>query len=102
MSGQTEIKLVVDEGCKPKVLAGLDGGAGKPSTYEGIYFDTDNLDLRHRRITLCLRLIARIPESETYPELAREGLTVFDRKNKAALEQQQAWMPLVRAVETHA
>ena len=49
-----------------------------------------------------LLLIARIPESETYPELAREGLTVFDRKNKAALEQQQAWMPLVRAVETHA
>ena len=56
MSGQTEIKLVVDEGCKSKVLVGLDGGAGKPSTYEGIYFDTDNLDLRHRRITLCLRL----------------------------------------------
>jgi hypothetical protein len=26
-------------------------------------------------------------------------LTVFDRHNRAALEQQQAWLPLVRAVE---
>ena len=46
-----------------------------------------------------LLLIARIPEREIYSDLARDGLTVFDRHNKAALEHQQAWLPLVRAVE---
>jgi chromosome partitioning protein len=46
-----------------------------------------------------LVLTARIPEREVYSDLARDGLTVFDRHNKAALEQQQAWLPLVRAVE---
>jgi len=49
-----------------------------------------------------LMLAARIPESEIYSDLAREGLTVFDRKSKSALEQQQAWMPLIRAVEMRA
>jgi chromosome partitioning protein len=49
-----------------------------------------------------LLLTARIPESEIYSDLAREGLTVFDRKNKTALEHQQAWMPLIRAVEMRA
>ena len=44
-------------------------------------------------------LTARIPEREIYSDLARDGLTVFDRHNKAALEQQQAWLPLVREVE---
>jgi len=47
-----------------------------------------------------LLLTARIPEREIYSDLAREGLTIFDRYSKAALEQQQAWLPLVRAVET--
>jgi hypothetical protein len=28
--------------------------------------------------------------------LARDGLTVFDRHNKAALEQQQAWLTVSR------
>ena len=46
-----------------------------------------------------LLLTARIPEREIYSDLARDGLTVFDRHNKAALEQQQAWLPLVREVE---
>ena len=82
MSGQTEIKLVVDEGCKPKVLAGLDGGAGKPSTYEGIYFDTDNLDLRHRRITLCLRwTMAGSPRRSRYGRLT----TTYLRATRTSL-----------------
>ena len=46
-----------------------------------------------------LVLTARVPESEIYSDLAREGLTVFDRKSKTALEHQQAWMPLIHAVE---
>ena len=46
-----------------------------------------------------LLLTARIPEREIYSDLARDGLTVFDRHNKAALDQQQAWLPLVREVE---
>src|SRR5262245_42899616 len=50
-------------------------------------------------LTYGLLLTARVPESEAYSDLAREGLIVFDRKTKAALEQQTAWMPLVRAVE---
>jgi chromosome partitioning protein len=50
-------------------------------------------------VTERLLLVARIPEREIYSDLARDGLTVFDVHNKAALEQQQAWLPLVRAVE---
>ena len=57
-----------------------------------------------RRLEECLLsegllLTARIPEREIYSDLARDGLTVFDRHNKAALDQQQAWLPLVREVE---
>ena len=47
-----------------------------------------------------LFLVARIPEREVYSDVARSGLTIFDRCTKAALEQQQAWLPLFRAVET--
>jgi chromosome partitioning protein len=46
-----------------------------------------------------LLLTARIPERELYADLARVGLTVFDRHNKITLEQQRAWLPLVQAVE---
>ena len=46
-----------------------------------------------------LLLTARIPERDIYSDLARDGLTVFDRTNKTAVGQQQAWLPLVRAVE---
>src|SRR5262249_56950766 len=51
-------------------------------------------------LTEGLLLVARIPEREIYSNLARDGLTVFDVHNKAAHEQQQAWLPLVRAIET--
>ena len=50
-------------------------------------------------VTEGLLLTARIPDREIYSDLARDGLTVFDRTNKTAVEQQQAWLPLVRAVE---
>ena len=50
-------------------------------------------------VTEGLLLTARIPEREIYSDLARDGLTVFDRTSKTAIEQQQAWLPLVRAVE---
>jgi chromosome partitioning protein len=50
-------------------------------------------------LTEGLFLTARIPEREIYSDVARSGLTIFDRHTKAALEQQQAWLPLVRAVE---
>jgi chromosome partitioning protein len=49
-----------------------------------------------------LVLTARIPERELYSDVARKGLTIFDRRTRAALEQQQAWLPLVRAIETTA
>jgi hypothetical protein len=51
-------------------------------------------------VTEGLLLAARIPERDIYSELARGGLTVFDRHSKSALEQQHAWLPLVRALET--
>jgi chromosome partitioning protein len=50
-------------------------------------------------VTEGLVLTARIPEREIYPDLARDGQTVFDRHSKPAFEQQRAWLPLVRAVE---
>jgi chromosome partitioning protein len=46
-----------------------------------------------------LVLTARIPERDIYADLARDGLTVFDRTGKRAVEQQQAWFSLVQAVE---
>ena len=53
-------------------------------------------------VTEGLPLVARIPEREVYSDLARDGLTVFDVHNKAAVEQQKAWLALVRAVELQA
>jgi chromosome partitioning protein len=47
-----------------------------------------------------LLLTARIPEREMYSDLARDGLTVFDRQSNAARDQQRAWLPLLHAVET--
>jgi chromosome partitioning protein len=46
-----------------------------------------------------LVLTARIPERDIYADLARDGLTVFDRTGKRAVEQQQAWFSLVQSVE---
>jgi triphosphatase len=54
MFGQTELKFAVNEVSKPAVAAAF-GPTEQPSTYETIYFDTDNLDLRRHRIELCLR-----------------------------------------------
>jgi chromosome partitioning protein len=65
-------------------------------------YRTDRCTSRHLEeflVTEGLLLTARIPDREIYPDLAREGLTVFDLHNKAAVEQQQAWLPLVRAIE---
>jgi chromosome partitioning protein len=44
-------------------------------------------------------LVARIPEREIYSDLARKGLTIFDGQTKPSIDQQQAWLPLIRAVE---
>jgi chromosome partitioning protein len=44
-------------------------------------------------------LVARIPEREIYAELARKGLTIFDLHTKGTLDQQQAWLPLIDAIE---
>ena len=44
-------------------------------------------------------LVAQIPEREIYSDLARKGLTIFDGHTKPSIDQQQAWLPLVRAVE---
>src|SRR5262245_10745712 len=54
MSGRTEIRLATGESSKSTILARF-GGGGEASAYEGIYFDTGNLDLRRGRVTLCLR-----------------------------------------------
>jgi chromosome partitioning protein len=48
-----------------------------------------------------LLLTARIPERDIYPDLARDGLTVFDRTNRAAVEQQHKWLPLLSTIETN-
>jgi chromosome partitioning protein len=50
-------------------------------------------------LTKDFSLPREFPDREIYPDLAREGLTVFDLHNKAAVEQQQVWLPLVRAIE---
>jgi chromosome partitioning protein len=50
-------------------------------------------------VTEGLLLAARIPEREIYPDLASKGLTIFDRHTKAAVEQQQAWLPLLHSIE---
>ena len=44
-------------------------------------------------------LVAQIPEREIYSDLARKGLTIFDGHTKPSIDQQQAWLPLIRAVE---
>jgi hypothetical protein len=42
-------------------------------------------------LTKDFSLPREFPDREIYPDLAREGLTVFDLHNKAAVEQQQVW-----------
>jgi triphosphatase len=53
MAGETKLKLVVDEECRPSARRAL--GAEKPSRCESIYFDTAKLDLSQNRVELCLR-----------------------------------------------
>jgi len=55
VSSETEIKFAVEEGRKPTVVEGIGEGAFQPSTYETIYFDTDNLDLKRRGLELRVR-----------------------------------------------
>ena len=52
VSSETEIKFAIDKGRKPTVMEGIGESAQEPSTYETIYFDTDNSDLRRRTSTL--------------------------------------------------
>jgi inorganic triphosphatase YgiF len=55
LSSETEIKFAVEKDRKPTVIEGIDEGARLPSTYETIYFDTDNLDLKRHLLELCVR-----------------------------------------------
>jgi triphosphatase len=55
VSTETEIKFAVDKGRKLTVMEVIGEGAPEPSTYETIYFDTDNLELRRHRLELCVR-----------------------------------------------
>src|SRR6476661_4460705 len=52
VSSKTEIKFAVEKGRKTEVVG---EGTLRPSTYETLYFDTDNLDLRRDRVELCVR-----------------------------------------------
>lgn len=55
VSSETEIKFAVERGRKPTVVEGMSEGTRQPSAYETIYFDTDDFDLRHHRVELCVR-----------------------------------------------
>src|SRR5262245_35345978 len=52
VSTETEIKFAVEKGRKTE---GMGEGTLHPATYETLYFDTDNLDLRRHRVELCVR-----------------------------------------------
>ena len=55
VSSETEIKFAIDKGRKPTVMEGIGESAHEPSTYETIYFDTDNSDLRRHQLEFCVR-----------------------------------------------
>src|SRR5262245_59265081 len=55
VSSETEIKFAVDESSKPTVVEGIGEGPVRPSAYETLYFDTDNLDLRCHQVELSVR-----------------------------------------------
>jgi triphosphatase len=55
VSSETEIKFTVDKERRSVVIEGLVESAGEPSTYESIYFDTDDLRLKRNHVELCLR-----------------------------------------------
>ena len=52
VSSETEIKFAVEKGRKTE---GVGEETLRPSTYETLYFDTDNYDLRRHRVELCVR-----------------------------------------------
>ena len=52
VSSETGIKFAIEKGRKTE---GMSEGTREPSTYETLYFDTDNLDLRRHRVELCVR-----------------------------------------------
>jgi len=66
VSSETEIKFAVEKGRKTE---GVGEGTLRPSTYETLYFDTDNLDLRRNRVELCVRKRGRPghPEDQDTP-----------------------------------
>lgn len=45
------------------------------------------------------QITARIPDKSLYPKLAEQGLTVFDLNTKSARAEQEAWVPLLQAIE---
>ena len=55
VSDETEIKFAVEKGREPILLEGIGKSACQPSTYETIYFDTDDLDLKRHRLELRVR-----------------------------------------------
>ena len=55
VSGETEIKFAIDKGRKPTVMEGIGESAQERSTYETIYFDTDNSNLRRHQLELGVR-----------------------------------------------
>jgi len=79
VSRQTEIKLAVENGCKPTCWTRRVNGAGQASNYETIYFDTDNLDLRRHQLELYVRNRDR--------ERARDRARGHDRQKTAKLSE---------------
>jgi hypothetical protein len=55
VSSETGIKFAIEKCRIPTVVEGMSEGTREPSTYETLYFDTDNLDLRRHRVELCVR-----------------------------------------------
>jgi inorganic triphosphatase YgiF len=55
VSSETEIKFAVEKSRKPTAVEGMSEGTLRPSTYETLYFDTDNSDLRRNQVELCVR-----------------------------------------------
>jgi hypothetical protein len=59
VSSETGIKFAIEKCRTPTVVEGMSEGTREPSTYETLYFDTDNLDLRRHRVELCVRKTTR-------------------------------------------
>ena len=55
VSSETGIKFAIEKCRTQTVVEGISEGTREPSSYETIYFDTDNLDLRRHQVELCVR-----------------------------------------------